>query len=286
MQPPLGAVDMTRLGRPGLRRPARPAAGGGRRPGRQAGGRAHALRPARVPRAPALTRVALISDAHGNAVGLRAALDDIAGRDVDEIVALGDMARAGRSRSSASTCCAAPARASSWATRTPSCSTRTRRRRSRPSGISSSATGRSSQLSEDDLAYIRSFEPTVELDLDGTRLLCFHGAPGDFDEVVLPEDPPDAFTGADLLAGGHVHVPQLRRVGEAVVRESGQRRPRLRPPPARRRLPLRPVGLVRDPRRAVSRVPPGARSTSTSSTRSRAPAAMPLAGEVFDRYRR
>ena len=40
-------------------------------------------------------RVALISDAHGNAVGLRAALDDIAGRDVDAIVALGDMAQGG-----------------------------------------------------------------------------------------------------------------------------------------------------------------------------------------------
>ena len=64
---------------------------------------------------------------------------------------------------------------------------------------------------------MRSFEATVEVDLDGLRLLCFHASPADYDTVVLPEDPPDAFagTGADLLAGGHVHVPQLRRVGAA-----------------------------------------------------------------------
>jgi predicted phosphodiesterase len=73
------------------------------------------------------------------------------------------------------------------------------------------------QLSENHLDYLRSFSPTIELDLDGRRLLCFHGTPADYDGVVLPEDPPDglAGTGADVLAGGHVHVPQLRRVGAA-----------------------------------------------------------------------
>jgi predicted phosphodiesterase len=74
-----------------------------------------------------------------------------------------------------------------------------------------------SQLSAEHLDYLRSFAPTIELDLDGRRLLCFHGTPGDYDGVVLPEDPPDGLsgTGADVLAGGHVHVPQLRRVGAA-----------------------------------------------------------------------
>src|SRR5207244_10262868 len=69
--------------------------GGRRRPRGQAAGGPHPLRPARVPRPPTLTRVALISDAHGNAVGLRAALDDLAGRRVDEIVSLGDVAQGG-----------------------------------------------------------------------------------------------------------------------------------------------------------------------------------------------
>ena len=80
-----------------------------------------------------------------------------------------------------------------------------------------------SQLTPEHLDSIRSFEPTVALDLDGLRVLCFHGTPGDHDGVVLPEDPPDGFAGtdADILAGGHVHVPQLRRVGDALYVNPG-----------------------------------------------------------------
>jgi predicted phosphodiesterase len=79
------------------------------------------------------------------------------------------------------------------------------------------------RLSGDDLADLRSFEPTIEVPLDDLRLLCFHGTPHSYEGVVLPADPPDAFdgTGADVLAGGHVHVPQLRRVGDALYVNPG-----------------------------------------------------------------
>jgi predicted phosphodiesterase len=160
-------------------------------------------------------RVALISDAHGNAVGLRAALDDIAGRGVDAIVSLGDVAQGGPQPVE----CLELVRAAD---------ARTVMGNSDaflldPHASTEEPTERHlvqrewtlSQLTQPHLDYIRSFEPTVELDLDGLRLLCFHGTPRDYDEVVLPEDPPDAFRGADILAGGHVHVPQLRRVGAA-----------------------------------------------------------------------
>lgn len=93
-------------------------------------------------------RVGLVSDAHANAVGLRAAFDDLERRGVDAVVALGDMAQGG--------------------------------------------------------------PQPVECSASTARRTITTG-------VVLPEDPPDAFdgTGADVLAGGHVHVPQLRRVGAA-----------------------------------------------------------------------
>jgi predicted phosphodiesterase len=79
------------------------------------------------------------------------------------------------------------------------------------------------QLAPEHVEYMRSFQPTVELDLEGLRLLCFHGTPRSFDEPVLPHEPPDPFggTGADLLAGGHLHVPQLRRVGNALYVNPG-----------------------------------------------------------------
>ena len=45
------------------------------------------------------------------------------------------------------------------------------------------------RLAEEHLDYLRSFEPSVELDLDGLRLLCFHGTPDDYDGIVLPQRP-------------------------------------------------------------------------------------------------
>ena len=162
-------------------------------------------------------RVALISDSHGNAVALRAALDEIGWRGADLVVALGDMAQGGPQ----------PAE----------CLELLRSVEARvvlgnsdaflldPDASTDPPTERQltqrewslSQLTPADVDYIRSFEATVAVDLDGQRLLCFHASPADYDTVVLPEDPPDAFagTGADLLAGGHVHAPQLRRVGTA-----------------------------------------------------------------------
>jgi putative phosphoesterase len=162
-------------------------------------------------------RVALVSDAHGNAVGLSAALEDIGTRGVDLVVALGDMAQGGPQ----------PAE----------CLEFLRAANARvvmgnsdaflldPEAGAEIPTERQlvqrewshSRLTPDDVDYMRSFEATVEVALDALRLLCFHGTPDDYDGIVLPEDPPDALagTGADLLAGGHVHVPQLRRIGAA-----------------------------------------------------------------------
>jgi predicted phosphodiesterase len=79
------------------------------------------------------------------------------------------------------------------------------------------------QLSNELVDYMRSFQPTIELDVDGVRLLCFHGTPRSYDEVVLPHEAPDPFdgTGADVLAGGHFHVPQLRRVRQALYVNPG-----------------------------------------------------------------
>jgi predicted phosphodiesterase len=79
------------------------------------------------------------------------------------------------------------------------------------------------QIGPERLEYVRSFRPTVELDLDGTRLLCFHATPRSNEEVVLPTDPVDPFAGtdADLLAGGHVHIQQVPRVGEALYVNPG-----------------------------------------------------------------
>jgi predicted phosphodiesterase len=78
-----------------------------------------------------------------------------------------------------------------------------------------------SKLSEDDKAFISSFQPTVTLPLsDNLDLLCFHGSPVSFDDVILPaalEDEFQKFLGTyagHILTGGHTHAQQIRRLGE------------------------------------------------------------------------
>ena len=69
------------------------------------------------------------------------------------------------------------------------------------------------QLGEDGVGFLRSFQPTVEVDLDGRRLVCCHATPTSNEDVVLPSTPPDEIPVAgDVVAAGHVHLQWLRRV--------------------------------------------------------------------------
>ncbi len=78
-----------------------------------------------------------------------------------------------------------------------------------------------SQLTDDDLKFMTGFQPTITISLEkDLDLLCFHGSPTDFDDVILPTTPEDEFQkflGAynkNILAGGHTHTQQVRRCGE------------------------------------------------------------------------
>ncbi len=57
----------------------------------------------------------------------------------------------------------------------------------------------------------------IELEAKG-RLLCFHGSPASFDDVILPDIPQEKlfkFLGgyhATAMCGGHTHVQQVRRI--------------------------------------------------------------------------
>jgi putative phosphoesterase len=84
------------------------------------------------------------------------------------------------------------------------------------------------QLLPEDLDYVRSFEPTVELSLhEGARLVCYHGSPRSFDDRIVPTTPDaeveELFLGLDLdiAAGGHTHFQMLRRVGDVTVVNPG-----------------------------------------------------------------
>jgi predicted phosphodiesterase len=73
------------------------------------------------------------------------------------------------------------------------------------------------QLGEDRVEFLRGFEPTVEVGLDGQRLVCCHATPTSNEAVVLPATPPEEIpVEGDVVAAGHVHLQWLRRVRGAL----------------------------------------------------------------------
>jgi predicted phosphodiesterase len=75
-----------------------------------------------------------------------------------------------------------------------------------------------SQLSADDLAFVGTFAPELELPLSGGRRLhLFHGSPDSNMQDVLTttgEDELERLLGArraDVMAGGHTHIQMLRQ---------------------------------------------------------------------------
>jgi predicted phosphodiesterase len=167
-------------------------------------------------------RIAVISDIHGNAVALDAALADVASQGVDQIVFLGDAIQGGpqpaetvqRLRDLA--CPVVMGNADAWL-------------------LSGQETGNEGvtpvqeavrqwslqRLSEADRVFIAAFVPTVRIPVQGEEaLLCFHGSPASFDDEILPTMPSEEvlpyFQGQDAryFTGGHTHVQQIRRIGD------------------------------------------------------------------------
>ena len=164
-----------------------------------------------------MPRLALISDQHGNDVAFAAAVADIERVGVDRIVCLGDVAQGGPQpaetldRLRALGCRTVLGNSDAFLLD--------------PNSTEEPITSRQlevrawtlSRLDSSHLELLRSFEPTVEVELDSHRVLCFHGSPRSYDEILIPEHDGaslDAFrgTGADLLAGGHTHKQWTRTI--------------------------------------------------------------------------
>src|SRR5258708_1773716 len=134
-------------------------------------------------------RVAVISDMHGNDFGFATAVADLKTQNVDQIVCLGDAIQGGPQpaetvkRLRELGCPVVMGNADAWML----------------TGIDTGAEGKPSEkhlavrewsvakLSEADKTFISGFQPAVEIDLGGgEKLLCFHGSPTSFDDIILP----------------------------------------------------------------------------------------------------
>jgi predicted phosphodiesterase len=167
-------------------------------------------------------RVALFSDVHGNAVAFRAMLDDLATQDYDAAVCLGDHAQGGPQPGETLDLLRELGCPAVYGNSDHFLLTLDPGEEEVSETQLDTARWSQSQLTDEQLEFQRSFQPTVRLDLgDGRSLLAFHGTPRSRDEIVGPwMEEPDfraAFADEDatVFAGGHTHQQWARRLGDA-----------------------------------------------------------------------
>ena len=171
-------------------------------------------------------RIAVISDMHGNDLAFEKVLADIKHKGADQIVCLGDAIQGGPQPAEvvqnlrALNCPVVMGNADAWLVS----GEETGDEGIPPERLKKMGEIRNwslSQLTEADRSFISDFQPTVTINLeDGLDLLCFHGSPTSFDDIILPAAPLEEFQkflGAysdHILTGGHTHAQQVRRNGE------------------------------------------------------------------------
>ena len=177
-----------------------------------------------------MQKIAILADIHGNLPALEAVLAEIAAEGIERIVCLGDVATLGpqpreviaRLRTLECPVVMGNTDAILLAPQ-------------RDEGAAGDDLRNedfdqwcAAQLTADDLAYLRTFQPTVSVPLGaGVTLLCYHGSPRSFDEKITAETADDALhemlaeTPAQLYAGGHTHQQMLRRHRDALVLNPG-----------------------------------------------------------------
>ena len=173
-------------------------------------------------------RIAVISDMHGNCVALDAVLADLGAHSVDQIVCLGDAIQGGPQPAEVVTrlrelrCPVVYGNADAFLLTgdTGEEALTPQHHAARQWSLA--------QLSEADRALIAAFQPTVEIALPGShRLLCFHGSPASFDDIIFPETLEEEVRGLlgaylpAILTGGHTHMQQLRRLDDSLFFNPG-----------------------------------------------------------------
>lgn len=156
-------------------------------------------------------RIALVSDIHANLVALDAALADIARRQVDQIVCLGDIADLGPNPAATLErlrelgCVCVQGNHDPFSEHFP--------------GLETVVQWCQAQLSEQQLAFLDGLPATHTVALSpSVQLLCVHGSPHSYDTQFIQTTSDDelrAWSVGDqvvVTACGHTHVQLLRRV--------------------------------------------------------------------------
>ncbi len=165
-------------------------------------------------------RIAIISDIHGNDVAFETVLSAIEREEPDQIICLGDVAvngpqpREALARLGALDCPVVMGNTDDWVLSPKPFTIRNEDDQK----LYEVELWAAEQLTDADKAFIRTFQPTVKVDLDnGRSLLCCHGSPRSYMEGIFADTSPEKLAeilgDVDVTAifSGHTHVPLLRR---------------------------------------------------------------------------
>jgi len=166
-------------------------------------------------------RIGLISDIHGNLFALEAVLAELGRAKIDDLICLGDVAALGPepggvlARLQALGCPVVMGNMDEWLLSPPDPD-------SADDLDQTLIRWHTAQLTDAERAYIRTFPATIERSLSAEQaLLCFHGSPRSYHDVIVPTTPDDALNElfgdahAAFLVGGHTHLQMMRRYGDA-----------------------------------------------------------------------
>lgn len=181
-------------------------------------------------------RIGLISDVHGNTVALDVVLNDASQHDLDLIVCLGDIAANGPDpegaveRIAALDCPVVMGNTDADLVNPPPWW-------HDPATIGAPETIQrvieislwcANRLTGSHTAFLAGLPATVDVGLVGaSRLLAFHGSPRAADDIItadtLPGELDEMLAGTDqsVLAGGHTHVPMVRRYNTQTIVNPG-----------------------------------------------------------------
>jgi putative phosphoesterase len=172
-------------------------------------------------------RVGLISDIHGNLPALDAVLAELEDEGVDRIVCLGDVAVGPQPSETLARIreVGCPVVMGNWDAAflggMPEAKDEVGRK------LVEIGEWWGSFLEAGDREFMETFRPTLELELDGTPAVCFHGSPHSYDDWIFAttseEELRPMLDGFDLplLIGGHTHLQMLRRFEESVIVNPG-----------------------------------------------------------------
>src|SRR5947209_14296352 len=176
-------------------------------------------------------RVAVIADTHGNVLALDAVLAAIRDMETDQIVCLGDVAGLGPwpretlARIRGLGCPVVMGNADEFmldpahleAAGEGDIDEHTRR-------LHDMERWATARLTDEDRAFIHTFQPTVELPFGDERsLLCYHGSPRSAWEGIFATTPDDDLRAmlegyeGPFFVGGHTHEQLLRRLDDRIV---------------------------------------------------------------------